>query len=57
LKRLREGCATLGLHAAAASLGQLEQLEDGALDAARLGQVLGQAGAAALRQAERARTA
>ena len=57
LKRLREGCATLGLHAAASSLGQLAQLEDGALDAGRLGQVLGQAGAAALRQADRARTA
>ena len=57
LKRLREGCATLGLHAAAASLGRLERLEDGALDAGRLGQVLGQAGAAVLRQAGRAQSA
>lgn len=56
LARLREGCATLGLHAAAAGLGQLEQLEAEALDAARLGQVLAVAGAAALRQAERTRT-
>ena len=57
LKRLREGCATLGLRAAAAGLARLEALEEGALGPDLLGQALARAGAAALRQAGRARSA
>ncbi|OON63827.1 response regulator [Massilia sp. KIM] len=55
LKRLREGCATLGLRGAAAALEQLEQFDACALDAGRIGQALGRAGASVLRQAERTR--
>ncbi|MEH6437276.1 response regulator [Massilia sp. DD77] len=57
LGRLREGCATLGLHAAADALAGLEHMDEAMLDAGRLGQALGKAGAAVLRQAERTRNA
>lgn len=55
LARLREGCATLGVHGAAATLGQLAQLEGGALSAARVGRALEQAGVCVLRQSGRVR--
>lgn len=54
IKRLREGCATLGLRGAASHLARLETLEAGALTPDALGQALARAGAGALRQAERA---
>ncbi|WP_020652562.1 response regulator [Massilia niastensis] len=57
LARLREGCATLGVHGAAATLARLAQLEGGALSAARVGRALEQAGVCVLRQSGRIRSA
>jgi two-component system chemotaxis response regulator CheY len=51
LRRLREGCAMLGLHAAAAALARVEAAPDAASIAASLGPALVAASAAVARQA------